>query len=72
MPRKETPKILHKIKIKKDDQVKVIAGRDRGKTGRVIEVDRQKGKVLVPLQKIDNQHVFLPLLEQKVGFAGDD
>src|ERR1700738_325072 len=36
-----------KIRIKKDDQVKVIAGRDKGKTGRVIEVDRQKGKVLV-------------------------
>lgn len=36
-----------KIKIRKDDQVKVIAGKDRGKTGRVIEVDRKKGRVLV-------------------------
>jgi large subunit ribosomal protein L24 len=36
-----------KVRIKKDDQVKVIAGRDRGKTGRVISVDRGKGKVLV-------------------------
>jgi large subunit ribosomal protein L24 len=36
-----------KVRIKKDDQVKVIAGRDRGKTGRVISVDRSKGKVLV-------------------------
>ena len=36
-----------KLRIKKDDQVKVIAGRDKGKTGRVIAVDREWGKVLV-------------------------
>ena len=29
-----------RIKLKKDDQVKVIAGRDKGKTGRVLDVDR--------------------------------
>jgi large subunit ribosomal protein L24 len=34
-------------KLKKDDTVKVIAGKDVGKTGRIIRVDRQKGKVLV-------------------------
>ncbi len=37
----------HKVRIKKDDQVKVIAGRDKDKTGRVIEVDRVRGTVLV-------------------------
>jgi large subunit ribosomal protein L24 len=36
-----------KVRIKKDDQVKVIAGRDKDKTGRVIEVDRVHGTVLV-------------------------
>ena len=41
------PKVRLKIKIKKDDTVKVIAGRDKGKTGRVLSVDREKGKVLV-------------------------
>ena len=30
------------IKIRKDDQVKVIAGKDRGKTGRVLRVDPKK------------------------------
>ena len=35
------------IKLKKDDQVKVIAGKDKGKTGRVLQVDRIKGRVLV-------------------------
>jgi large subunit ribosomal protein L24 len=41
------PKLRLKIKIKKDDTVKVIAGRDKGKTGRVLQVDRDNGKVLV-------------------------
>jgi large subunit ribosomal protein L24 len=34
-------------KIKKNDQVAVIAGRDRGRRGRVLEVDPGKGKVRV-------------------------
>ena len=41
------PKLRLKIKIKKEDTVKVIAGRDKGKTGRVLQVDAGKGKVLV-------------------------
>jgi large subunit ribosomal protein L24 len=41
------PKKRLKIAIKRDDVVKVIAGRDKGKTGRVLHVDREKGKVLV-------------------------
>ncbi|HLG95385.1 MAG TPA: 50S ribosomal protein L24 [Bryobacteraceae bacterium] len=36
-----------KIRLKKDDQVKVIAGRDKGKTGKVISVDRKRGTVLI-------------------------
>jgi len=36
-----------KVRVKKDDQVKVIAGRDKDKTGRVLEVDRVRGMVLV-------------------------
>jgi large subunit ribosomal protein L24 len=41
------PKELVKIKIKKDDTVKVIAGKDKGKTGRVLDVDRVRGRLLV-------------------------
>lgn len=41
------PKEKINIKIRKDDVVKVITGRDKGKTGRVIEVDREKGRVIV-------------------------
>ncbi|MDE3159090.1 MAG: 50S ribosomal protein L24 [Acidobacteriota bacterium] len=36
-----------RVDLKKDDTVKVISGRDRGKTGRVLRVDRETGKVLV-------------------------
>jgi large subunit ribosomal protein L24 len=38
---------MPKYRIKKDDQVKVIAGKDKGKTGRVLRVDRENGRVLV-------------------------
>jgi large subunit ribosomal protein L24 len=48
MPRpKDNERRFIKVRIKKDDQVKVITGRDKGKTGRVISVDRGHGKVLV-------------------------
>jgi large subunit ribosomal protein L24 len=36
-----------RVRIKKNDQVKVITGRDKGKTGRVLEVNRNTGKILV-------------------------
>jgi large subunit ribosomal protein L24 len=36
-----------RIDIKKEDTVKVLSGRDKGKTGRVLRVDRETGKVLV-------------------------
>jgi large subunit ribosomal protein L24 len=45
--KKFTPPPPARIRLKKDDQVKVIAGKDKGKTGRVISVDRNTGKVLV-------------------------
>jgi large subunit ribosomal protein L24 len=34
-------------KLKKNDQVKVIAGREKGKVGRVLRIDLKKGRVLV-------------------------
>ena len=36
-----------RIDIKKEDTVRVIAGRDKGKTGRVLAVNRENGKLLV-------------------------
>jgi large subunit ribosomal protein L24 len=36
-----------RIDLKKEDTVKVIAGRDKGLTGRVLRVERDTGRVLV-------------------------
>ena len=36
-----------RIDLKKEDTVKVISGRDKGKTGRVLRVDHDTGKLLV-------------------------
>ena len=38
---------LQKTHIRKGDTVVVIAGRDRGKSGKVLSVDRSAGKVIV-------------------------
>ena len=35
------------MKIRTDDEVVVISGKDKGKTGKVIRVDRSRGKVFV-------------------------
>jgi large subunit ribosomal protein L24 len=44
------------MKIKKNDQVIVISGRDKGKRGRVIEVLTKKGKVIVEGVNILKHH----------------
>ncbi len=36
-----------RVELKKEDTVKVIAGRDKGKTGRVLRVNRENGRILV-------------------------
>ena len=38
---------LHKYKLKKEDTVEVIAGKDKGKRGRVIKILRDNDRVLV-------------------------
>jgi large subunit ribosomal protein L24 len=44
------------IDLKKEDTVKVIVGRDKGKTGRVLRVDRGTGKVLVEHAMMIKRH----------------
>ncbi len=36
-----------KIKLRKDDSVEVIAGKDKGKRGKIIKVIREKNRVIV-------------------------
>lgn len=44
------------MKIKKGDTVKVIIGKDNGKEGKVISVDRKRNKVLVEGVNIVTKH----------------
>lgn len=44
------------LKIRRDDEVIVIAGKDRGKTGKVIRVDPKKSKVYVQGLNIIKRH----------------
>lgn len=43
--------------IRKNDTVQVIAGRDKGKRGRVLQVDRKAGRVLVEHVMMIKKHV---------------
>ena len=45
-----------RIRIKKNDTVKVIAGKDKGKTGRVLEVNRETGRILVEGVQMIKRH----------------
>lgn len=55
--RHNKPKETVRIKIRKNDTVKVIAGRDKGKIGRVLEVNRETGRVLVEGVMMSKKHV---------------
>ncbi len=45
-----------RVLLRKNDTVKVITGRDAGKTGRVLSVDREKGKILVEHVQMIKRH----------------
>jgi large subunit ribosomal protein L24 len=45
-----------KCNIKKDDKVKVIAGKDKGKIGKVLKVNRKKNRLLVEKINIVKRH----------------
>jgi large subunit ribosomal protein L24 len=45
-----------RVKVKKDDVVRVIAGRDKGKSGKVLEVDRFSRKVTVEGVMVVKRH----------------
>jgi len=40
-------KAVHKFKLKKEDTVEVIAGKDKGKRGKILKILRDKDRVLV-------------------------
>jgi large subunit ribosomal protein L24 len=36
-----------KYKVRKDDQVQITVGKDSGKSGRILKVDRDRGRVVI-------------------------
>jgi large subunit ribosomal protein L24 len=57
MPYKKKLDTPLKIRIRKGDIVKVIAGRDKGKQGRVLEVNKDTGRLLVEGVMMAKKHV---------------
>ena len=45
-----------KCHIKKDDKVKIITGKDKGKIGKVLQVDRKKDRLLVENINVVKRH----------------
>ena len=48
--------VRSKCHIQKDDKVKILAGKDRGKIGKVIKVDRKKQRILVENINVAKRH----------------
>ncbi len=42
--------------IKKNDMVKIIAGREKGKTGKVLSVTKEKGRILIEKVNLVKRH----------------
>ena len=47
---------LYRIDLRKNDVVKVMAGKDKGKQGRVLDVDRKTGRALVEGVQMVKRH----------------
>jgi large subunit ribosomal protein L24 len=46
----------HPVSVRKDDQVRIMSGRDKGKTGRVLRVDPVRRQVTVEHANIIRRH----------------
>ena len=46
----------NKTQIRKNDIVKVITGREKGKVGRVLKIDREKGRLFVEKLNMVKRH----------------
>ena len=56
-------------KIKKDDMVKIIAGKDKDKTGKVLSVDSKKNEVVVEGCNMVTKHVKAKRQDQLSGIV---
>jgi len=46
----------HSCHLKKDDKVKVITGKDKGKIGKILKINSKKGSVLVEHANVIKKH----------------
>ena len=60
------------MKIKKGDTVKVIAGKDKDKTGKVIAVNKKDGKVLVEGVNMVTKHTKPSAANQQGGIVNKE
>lgn len=61
-----------RMKIRKDDMVKVISGKDRGKTGRVLRTEPGRERVYVEGVAIQKRHRRPTSLQDTQRAQGDD
>ncbi|NJD63260.1 MAG: 50S ribosomal protein L24 [Deltaproteobacteria bacterium] len=45
------------LHVKKNDIVKVMTGREKGKVGRVLKIDREKGRIVIEKVNMVKRHV---------------
>ena len=57
--------------LKKGSQVKVITGKDKGKTGEILEIDRKKNRVKIKSINIIKKHL-KPTKENKGGIISKE
>jgi large subunit ribosomal protein L24 len=46
-----------KVQIRKNDIVKVIAGKEKGKVGRVLKIDREAGRIFIEKINMVKRHI---------------
>ena len=54
--RKNGPRKVEKIRLRKGDLVEVLTGKDRKKRGKILEVDRSTGRVIVQGVQMIQRH----------------
>ena len=57
--------------LKKGTQVKIISGKDKGKTGEILEIDRKKNKVKIKSINMIKKHL-KPTKENKGGIISKE
>ena len=58
---------VKKVHIRKNDIVKVMAGKEKGKVGRVLKIDRERGRILVEKINFVKRHTKPGRLGQRGG-----